>query len=245
MLLNKVQKKKNSILNNEVWALIPARIGSKSIKKKNLKKINGISLLEYAIKTANSCKQISRVFVSTDSVLIKKISLKNRAEVFGLRKKKYSKDSSSDYEVFKDFFDKKKNNLLPEYFVYLRPTTPLRDYKIIDKGIILFKKLKYYDSMVSVNEMSETAYKKFVVKKNFLKPLFKQFSLDQANMPRQNFIKTYSGNGYFDIIKSKNIYKKKYLGNKCFPFITNKVIDINSHFDLRFARYLKKKKYKK
>lgn len=88
--------------------------------------------------------------------------------------------------------------------------------------------------------MSETAYKKFIIKKNFLKPLFKNFSLDDANKPRQNFMKTYTGNGYFDIIKTRNILKKKYLGNKCFPFVTEKVVDINNHFDLMFARYLKK-----
>ncbi len=233
-------QKKTRIINNDVWALIPARIGSKSIKKKNLQKISRLSLLEYSIKTAKSCKQVSRVFVSTDSSLVKKIAENSKAEVSGLREKRYSQDNSSDLDVFKDFFKKRKNNSLPEYFVYLRPTSPLRDYKIIDKAILQFKKLKQYDSMISINEMSETAYKKFVIKKNFLKPLFKKLSLDDANKPRQNFIKTYSGNGYFDIIKTKNIYSKKYLGNKCFPYVTEKVIDINNYFDLQFARYLKK-----
>lgn len=239
MFFNNVQKK-NFIISDEVWVLIPARIGSKSIKKKNLQKISGISLLEHAIKTANSCKKIQRVFVSTDSKLIKKIALIKGAEVDGLRQKMYSKDNSSDFQVFKDFFSKRKNKSLPEYFVYLRPTTPLRDYKIIDRAIVCFKKLIKYDSMVSVHEMSETAYKKFIIKKNFLKPLFKNLSLDDANKPRQNFMKTYTGNGYFDIIKTRNILKKKYLGNKCFPFVTEKVVDINNHFDLMFARYLKK-----
>jgi len=238
MFLNNVQKKK-FIISNEVWVLIPARIGSKSIKKKNLQTISGISLLEYAIKTAYSCKKIQRVFVSTDSKLIKKIALNKGAEIDGLRQKIYSKDNSSDFQVFEDFFSKRKNKSLPEYFVYLRPTTPLRDYQIIDKAIVYFKKLTKYDSMVSVQEMSETAYKKFVIKKNFLRPLFKNLSLDDANKPRQNFIKTYSANGYFDIIRTKNILKKKYLGERCFPFVTEKVVDINNHFDLKFARYLK------
>jgi CMP-N-acetylneuraminic acid synthetase len=169
MLLDKVQKKNYFIINNEVWALIPARIGSKSIKKKNLQKISGISILEHAIKTANSCKKIQRVFVSTDSKLIKKIAINKGSEVDGLRAKMHSKDNSSDFQVFKDFFSKRKNKSLPEYFVYLRPTTPLRDYKMIDRAITHFKKLKNYDSMVSVHEMSETAYKKFIIKKNFLK----------------------------------------------------------------------------
>jgi CMP-N,N'-diacetyllegionaminic acid synthase len=240
MLLHENKKTKHFIIKNEVWALIPARIGSKSVKKKNLQKISGKTLLEYSIQTANFCKRIENVYVSTDSVLIKNIAIRQGAKVDGLRKKRYSKDNSTDFEVFKDFFCKRKNKSLPEYFIYLRPTTPLRDYKIIDKAIAKFKKLKFYDSMISVHEMSETAYKKFVIKKKFLKPLFSNLTLDYVNKPRQNFIKTYSGNGYFDIIKTKNIYKKKYLGKKCFPFITKKKIDINSYFDLELTRYLKK-----
>jgi CMP-N,N'-diacetyllegionaminic acid synthase len=237
MLFNKTAKKKYPIIVNEVWALIPARKGSKGIKNKNLQKISGLTLAQYAIRTANLCKEISRTFVSTDSDLIKKISINDNAEVDGLRDSKYSQDFSTDYDVFKDFINKRKCKTLPKYFIYLRPTSPFRDSKVIDKAIRCFKKLKKYDSMVSVNEMSETAYKKFIIKKNFLKPLFSKMSLDEVNKPRQNFIKTYSGNGYFDIIKTQNIFEKKYLGKKCLPFVTEKVIDINSDFDLLFAKY--------
>ena len=51
-------------------------------------------------------------------------------------------------------------------------------------------------------------------------------SLDDANKPRQSFATTYIGNGYFDIIKTKNI-TKNFLGKKCFPFITKETIDID------------------
>jgi CMP-N,N'-diacetyllegionaminic acid synthase len=243
MLSFKVKKKNYIIENNKVWALIPARIGSKTIKRKNLKKILGKTLLEITINTAISCKRIDRIFVSTDSKLITNISIKLGAEVEGLREAKYSTDFSTDLDVFKDFFLKRRYKSLPEFFIYLRPTSPLRNYKILDYAILKFKKKINYDSMVSVHEMSETAYKKFVIKRNLLRPLFKSISLDKANMPRQNFKKTYSGNGYFDIIKTQNIFKNKYLGEKCFPFITKKTLDINSQFDLNLCRLLKKFNY--
>ena len=42
-------------MNNEVLWLITARSGSKSIKNKNIKLLNGIPLIEYTIKSAFKC----------------------------------------------------------------------------------------------------------------------------------------------------------------------------------------------
>ena len=48
-------------------ALIPARGGSKGIKNKNLKKINGLSLTDLAIKIAKKSKIFSKIILSTDN----------------------------------------------------------------------------------------------------------------------------------------------------------------------------------
>ena len=45
------------ILKNKTWAFIPARSGSKSMKDKNIKKINSIPLLVYSINTALNLKK--------------------------------------------------------------------------------------------------------------------------------------------------------------------------------------------
>ena len=52
-----------------IIAIIPSRSGSKSIKNKNLQIINGKTLLQRSVEFAISLKQISKVVVSTDSLL--------------------------------------------------------------------------------------------------------------------------------------------------------------------------------
>ena len=104
--------------------------------------------------------------------------------------------------------------------------------------------MKDFDSMISVNKTS-SAFKTFIIKKKkYLCPSFVNMSLDDANKPRQSFVSTYVGNGYFDIIKTKNIFSNKFLGKKCFPFITKETIDIDRKKDLILAKFIFKNKIK-
>lgn len=237
------KKIKKFIFLDEVWALIPAKLNSRGIKRKNLKKINKKTLLQYSIETAKLCNTINKVYVSTESNLIKNLSLKYGAIIERLRNKKNAKNNSTDLDVLRDFIYNINEKKLPKILVYLRPTTPFRNPRIIDNAINKFIKLKNYDSMVSVEEMSETIFKKFLIKKikskKYLFPILKKMSLDDANKPRQFFNKSYSGNGYFDIIKTKNILKGYMIGKKCYPLITNSSIDINNYDDLKYAHFIK------
>ena len=84
--------------------------------------------------------------------------------------------------------------------------------------------------------MNEPVHKKFFIKKNKLKPVISSQSIDGANNPRQNFIKSYTANGYLDIIYTKNIFNNEYLGKKCFPFVIDRAIDIDDKTDLFIAK---------
>ena len=55
------------IQKGEMYAIIPARAGSKGVKNKNIRCVKGYPLLAYAIAAAKCCKYISRILVSTDS----------------------------------------------------------------------------------------------------------------------------------------------------------------------------------
>ena len=52
-------------------AFIPVRGGSKSIPLKNIKPIGGKPLVYWTVKAACACKYIDRVYVATDSDIIK------------------------------------------------------------------------------------------------------------------------------------------------------------------------------
>ena len=73
-------------------AIIPARGGSKRIKKKNIKLFFGRPMISYAIKNAIKSKLFDEVIVSTDDLEIKKIAKKFGASVPFLRPKKISGD---------------------------------------------------------------------------------------------------------------------------------------------------------
>ena len=66
---------------------IPARIGSKRIKEKNIKKLNNLPVIGHVIREVKKLKFIKKIYVSTDSKKIKKIVEKIGAETLDLRKK--------------------------------------------------------------------------------------------------------------------------------------------------------------
>ena len=91
------------MLNSKnILAIIPARIGSKGIKLKNLKKINNITLLGHAIICLKKIKFVDRIFVSTDSKKITNEALNYNIKTPFLRPNKLSGDRISDYQVVKD-----------------------------------------------------------------------------------------------------------------------------------------------
>lgn len=222
-------------------AIIPARSGSRRIKNKNIKLFDNKHLISFSIKAAIKSNLFKRIIVSTDSNKISKIAKKYGAEVPFLRSKKNSNDKSNDFDVIKEFLIKINmlEKQIPTYLIYIRPTTPIRENKIINKAIKQFKSLKNYDSLISVHEMNEPVHKKFFIKRKKLKPILKSMTLDQANNPRQKFAKSYTANGYLDIINTKNIiFKKNYLGKSSFPFVTKNSVDIDDSLDLEIVKFL-------
>ncbi len=225
--------------NFKVVAIIPARSGSKGIKNKNIQKIKNKPLLGWAIETCKLSKKIDYFFVLTDSLKYKKIAKKYGAPVPFERPKSISKDTSTDLEFVKYSIKKlSKKNINPTLIVNIRPTTPFRSYKIVDKAISTFvKKIKNYSSLRSVEEMPETALKSLFVEKDIAKSIIKKKTMDDINLPRQKFKKTYYANGYVDIYKTSIVKNKnKLYGNKVIAFHTDRTIEIDSSFDLNLAR---------
>jgi N-acylneuraminate cytidylyltransferase len=235
-----------NFLKPKIIAFIPARSGSKSIKDKNIKILNGKPLIAWSIQACLKSKLINKVVISTDSKKYAKIAKKYGANEIIIRPKKISKDKSTDYEAIIHTI---RNLKYSDYdlIAHIRPTTPQRDVFDIDSAIKKFATSKH-NSLRSVHEMSESSYKSFEIsKKNQLKPIANlKFSLDDLNKPRQAFKNTYVANGVIDIYRKKFILRnKKLLGTKVMAYVTKYAEEIDSIEQFKYLKFLTKNISKK
>ena len=223
-----------SYKDKKVIAIIPARSGSKSIKDKNIVNLKGKPLIAWSIDQCIKSKIIDEIYFSTNSKKYADIAKKFGIKKIIFRPNSISNDKSTDYEFIKHFVD----NINTDHGViaHIRPTTPFRDVKLLDKIIKFFIKNKKYSSLRAVHENPETAYKSFELKNKLLKPLNGvKKTMDELNNPRQNFSKTYSANGYIDLYRKKFILKnKKLFGNKVVGYITPLTMEIDSKAELNY-----------
>ena len=224
----------------KIDCLIPARKGSKGIIKKNIFPLKKIPLIAYTIFVAKQSKYIRNVYVSTDSVEIAEISRNFGALTPFLRPDNISNDNSSDKEVFKHFIEVSRELGLEEsdYLVHLRPTTPGRNVKVIDKAINEFLKDGKCTSLRSAHKTKNCPFKWFQIKDKYFHPIFQeQTDLEIHNMPRQIFPDVYIPNGYVDIVKP-SIFAKDgiFHGNKIKVFITDITTDIDQLSDIEIAK---------
>jgi len=234
---------------NNIIALIPARSGSKGVPNKNIRHIDGIPLIAYSIAAALKSTLVDRVIVSTDSEEYAELAISYGAEAPFIRPKDISGDLATDVEFFKHVIDwlQENENFVPEYFVHLRPTTPFRDPKILDKAIEEFVG-SGYSALRSCHKMSESSYKTFEVENDIFKCICNGGSdIESSNIARQAFPVTYDANGYIDIVRSEMISKHNLIhGSKVRAFITNTAHEIDEINDIDFLEYLiqKNPKYK-
>ena len=145
----------------KIAALIPARGGSKGVHKKNIKKLAGYPLIAYSIEACLKTGNISDVYVSTDDDEIAQISKKYGAKVPFRRPKEYSQDNSTDNQVINHFFNFFDSDF-HENIAFIRPTTQLRDPRIITDCIDMFwENYERCSSVRSMHELPESPYKMY------------------------------------------------------------------------------------
>lgn len=227
----------NHIKKGQVFAIIPARSGSKGVKDKNIRLLNGFPMIAYAIASAKLSKNIDRVVVSTDSEKYAEIAHRYGAETPFLRPAEISGDMATDIEFMQhaiNWFYENEGSV-PEYWVHLRVTCPLRNPGIIDEGIAKIKAHPEATCLLSVNKVEDylTAYK-WLIKdgEDYIKSIFFENN-DDANMPRQSYPDTFIPNIYVDVLTTKSIVSDDRLhGNKMVCFETEPTIDVDTIHDL-------------
>ena len=227
--------------SKNIIALIPARGGSKSIPKKNIVDLGGFPLIAYSIVAAKLSKHIVRVIVSTDSEEIAEVAKRYGAEVPFMRPAEFATDTAGDLDVVKHAIAWLKENEEgePEYIVFLRPTTPLRDPSLIDEAIEKILAHSEATSLRSGHEIRESPYKLFGKKGDYFVGLFPQDPRPEYyNLPRQAFPPVYQPDGYVDIWKSQTIRETGLLhGSEILAFPVPDVGELDKPQDLEFIRF--------
>lgn len=104
----------------KIIAMVPARIGSKRVPKKNLRLINGKPLIAYIIETLKKIKIFDEIYLNADDIIFEKIA-KEYGVKFYHRKKEFATDSSTNDEFALDFIENVKGDIL----LQVLPTSPL------------------------------------------------------------------------------------------------------------------------
>lgn len=223
-------------------AIIPARSGSKSIKDKNLALLGGHPLIAYSIALAKMTEGVDRVIVSTDSLKYAKIAEKYGAEVPFLRPEALSQDNSRDFEFMShvvNWFDQNSMDS-PEFWIHLRPTTPLRETDIVKAAMSLITERPDATALRSVHLSPESPFKWLRKNRNgFLTSLNgNDTNLDKYNGPRQDFPDVLIPNGYVDIVRSSFIRDRKLLhGNKVLAFETPFSSELDAYEELELLEF--------
>ncbi len=228
----------------KIVALIPARMGSKRVKDKNIKLLNGKPLIAHTIKLAKSANIFEDIIVSTDSNKYSYIAKKFGASVPFLRPKNISGSDSTDFR-WVDFTLKKIDKKF-DFFCILRPTNPFRSKKMI---LSAFKKLKSFPNAHSIRAVELTKdhpYKMWKIKENYIIPLFNKTLNNQPVHSNQyaSLPEILKQNASLEIAKTSVLKKYKNIsGKKILPYFTNNYegFDINYPIDFELAKIIAKK----
>ena len=225
-----------------VIAYIPARGGSKGVPKKNIHFLCGYPLIAYTIAAAKLSKYIRRVIVSTDSKEIADIAHKFGGEVPFIRPSEYAQDNSPDrgHTLHAMNWFKENEGSVPEYWVHLRATTPLRDPNIVDEAIQKIQKNPDSTSLRSGHPAPESPCKWFQLDKvgYFIGNCPEDKRKEYYNLPRQLFPAVYIPDGYVDILKSSFVLRSESLnGNKMLGFVTPHCYEVDTLEELEMIEY--------
>lgn len=227
--------------NDYIVSLIPARGGSKGVPKKNIRLLNGYPLIAYSIIASRLSEKINRVIVSTDSKEIASISKKYGAEVPFMRPTDLAGDSSGDIGFVEHAIEwfRENEEKIPGYIVHIRPTTPLRDVKVIDEAIDMMRRSSLATSLRSGHLASESPYKWFQINEDgFFESICKGISNDAANNGRQDFPDVYIPDGYVDVIKTDFVINNGILhGDNMLAFKSPACIEVDAEEDFKQLEY--------
>lgn len=219
----------------DIFALIPARGGSKSVEKKNLREIQGVTLIEITIQQALQVLPSNNIYVSSDSEEILTIARNLNCETIQ-RSMETATDEATADQVVQEFISNTRLVEIDEtVLIYLQPTSPFRGNQLIKEGLNA-----YFESnipIVAVSQVEQHPEKMFIQDtQGVLQPL-----LDGANPTanRQTLPEVLIPTGSLYVFSVGDFKKAGVIPViSATPYIVSGInaLDIDSEIDLKLAQ---------
>lgn len=219
----------------EILAIIPARGGSKSIKRKNIKPILGKPMVYYSIEACQKSKYITRFVVSTEDLEIKEICKSFGAEVID-RPIELAQDETKTAPVMLHVAEElEKHGYKPDYVVLIQPTSPFRTAEFIDNAFDYLFNQKECDSCFSGFHVGLTHGRWKELHNGSFEALY-----DYRNRPRRQDSECHHNllceNGAFYAVKYDTFKKvKDFIGENPCIFLSDINFDVDEPSDFEHA----------
>lgn len=226
--------------NKNILVVVPARGGSKGLKLKNIRPINGMPLVAMVGRVVQQLSFVDRAIVSTDHQEIAKISKEAGLDVPFFRPEHLSGDLISDWDVLYhallsiEEIDQKQYDII----VMLQPTSPLRRPEHVEETV---KKLLEgnYDAVWTI---SETDSKNHPLKQLILKNDILDYYATGGSqiIARQQLTPVFHRNGAaYAFTRDCLVNQKTIKGVKTSAvLIKENMVSIDTEFDFRFVEFL-------
>ncbi len=230
-------------MNTLKIALIPARSGSKRIKDKNIRLLNGHPLMAYTIQAAIDSDIFDSVVCATDSSLYAKVAEYYGAEVPLLRPSEISGDKSPDID-WVVWLLRELNAMGRKYDVFsiLRPTSPFRLASTIQQAWQSFSEHPTADSLRAIEKCKQHPGKMWVIRGNHMFPVM-PFTNGQTPWHSSQYKalpEVYVQNASLEIAWSRIALEQNTIaGESVIPFISEAMegFDINESDDWLLAEH--------
>lgn len=215
-------------------AIVPAKLSSVRLPRKNLADLGGLPLFHYSVRAAQLCTRIDAVYVSSEAAEVCESARSIGAEVIE-RPPGLSRSEVTNLDVLRhaltEVTDRRGN--APELVVLLQPTHPLRQHSEIDLGISRMQTNDWADTLLTVVPAQEL---RGTIEAGRFVPEF-PLPRDKSKEPC-----LYRNTGSFYIFRVENtLARGRMYSEAIFPFELEHPefeVDIDEASDLAMARCL-------
>lgn len=188
---------------SRIIAMIPARLGSQRVPKKNLRLLNGKPLISYSIEAAKESGVFDEIYVNSESEIFGEIAI-NQGIRFYKRPEVFASNSSNNDDFAFDFI----KNVDGDILIQLLPTSPLISPQEI-KDFVNEMIVKQYDTLISVvNHQIACIFKDHPINFKLLEPHISS----QQMIPVQSYATVLMAWTYKSFLNSMSKYGFAYHG---------------------------------